>query len=162
MRSNFCVSPTAQRLQHRQRMTSNKADNIDGCVVITGGTGSFGRAFTRYLLANTDAKIRIVSRDEAKQEDLQREFPDSRLTFILGDLRGLRKLASAVDGATVIVHAAALKRVAIGERQADEFVKTNVNGTANVIDAALLAGGAGEEGFFSFQTPGPFYHAPTK
>ena len=121
-------------------MTSNKSDNIDGCVVITGGTGSFGRAFTRYLLANTDAKIRIVSRDEAKQEDMQREFPDSRLTFILGDVRDLRKLASAVDGATIIVHAAALKRVATGERQADEFSKTNVNGTANVIDAALLAG----------------------
>jgi len=121
-------------------MTSNKSDNIDGCVVITGGTGSFGRAFARYLLANTDAKIRIASRDEAKQEDMQREFPDSRLTFILCDVRDLRKLASAVDGATIIVHAAALKRVATGEQQADEFAKTNVNGTANVIDAALLAG----------------------
>ena len=119
-------------------MIPNKADNIDGCVVITGGTGSFGRAFTRYLLANTDAKIRIVSRDESKQEDMQRGLTDSRLTFILCDVRDLRKLASAVDGATVIVHAAALKRVATGERQADEFVKTNVTGTANVIDAAIL------------------------
>ena len=98
-------------------MIPNKADNIDGCVVITGGTGSFGRAFTRYLLANTDAKIRIVSRDESKQEDMQRGLTDSRLTFILCDVRDLRKLASAVDGATVIVHAAALKRVATGERQ---------------------------------------------
>src|SRR3989304_8596013 len=140
MRSNFCVSPTAQRLQHRQRMTSNKSDNIDGCVVIAGSTGSLGRAFTRYLLANTDAKIRIVSRDEAKQEDMQREFPDSRLTFILGDVRDLRKLASAVDGATIIIHAAALKRVATGERQADEFVKTKATRNANVIDAGQLDG----------------------
>jgi len=121
-------------------MTANKPDSTDGCVVITGGTGSFGQAFTRFLLANTDAKIRITSRDEAKQEQMQREFPDSRLTFILCDVRDLRKLANAVDGATIIVHAAALKRVSTGERQADEFTKTNVDGTANVIDAALLAG----------------------
>ena len=121
-------------------MTLNKSDNTDGCVVITGGTGSFGQSFTRYLLANTDAKIRIISRDEAKQEQMQREFSDSRLTFILCDVRDFRKLISAIDGATIIVHAAALKRVSTGERQADEFTKTNVDGTANVVDAVLLAG----------------------
>src|SRR4030065_1505524 len=122
-------------------MIPNKADNIDGCVVITGGTGSFGRAFTRYLLANTDAKIRIVSRDESKQEDMQRGLTDSRLTFILCDVRDLRKLASAVDGATVIVHAAALKRVATGEREGGGGVKTKTNAkTHNIARAGLTWG----------------------
>ena len=111
-----------------------------GCVAITGGTGSFGQAFTRHLLAHTDAKIRIISRDEAKQDDMQRALPDARLTFILGDVRDRDKLAGAFHGADSVLHAAALKRVPFGQVNPDEFVKTNTNGTENAIEAALRAG----------------------
>ena len=107
-------------------------------VLITGGTGSFGRAFARFLLDNTPAHVRLFSRDEHKQADLARTIPPGpRVTYILGDVRDRDRLAIAADGCTGIVHAAALKTVPAGERQADEFVKTNVSGTQNVIWAAL-------------------------
>src|SRR3990167_11490666 len=107
-------------------------------VLITGGTGSFGRAFARFLLDTTTARVRLFSRDEHKQADLARTLPSGpRVTYIIGDVRDRDRLAIAAEGCTAIVHAAALKRVDSGERQADEFVKTNIAGTQNVIWAAL-------------------------
>ncbi len=111
---------------------------LDGTVVVSGGTGSFGRAFTRYLLENTTARVRVFSRDEHKQADMAREFPAGpRLSYLLGDVRDYDRLCLAFDGAQAIVHAAALKTVPAGERQFSEFVQTNIYGTENVIRAAL-------------------------
>lgn len=113
-----------------------------GCVVITGGTGSFGSAFARFLLAETDGSIRIYSRDEHRQEMLARELElefgieARRVTFILGDVRDEARLAIACARADAIVHAAALKSVPMGQRHLDEFVKTNIGGTLNVLVAA--------------------------
>lgn len=110
-------------------------------VVVTGGTGSFGRAFVRYLLTGTGASVRVFSRDEHKQADMAQEFPPGpRLTYILGDVRYREKLRRAFDGAAAVVHAAALKTVPAGERHADEFVATNVYGSQNVVTAAIEAG----------------------
>lgn len=107
-------------------------------IVITGGTGSFGQAFTRLLLETTTATVRIISRDEHKQADMARIFPPGpRLSYLLGDVRDLERLRVALDGADAVVHAAAFKLVPTGERQADEIVKTNIVGTDLVVRAAL-------------------------
>jgi len=121
-------------------ISPRRLSGADYVILITGGTGSFGQAFTRYLLDSpSPPRIRIYSRDEAKQEDMLREFGDnSRLTFIIGDVRDAAKLRIAMDSVDAVVHAAALKRVPAGEQHADEFAKTNVTGTQNVIEAALL------------------------
>lgn len=110
-------------------------------VVVTGGTGSFGSAFTRYLLDHTPMRVRVLSRDEHKQEAMMRLLPPGpRLTYILADVRDRDALRQAFDGAWAVVHAAALKVVGQGERHADEFARTNIVGTMNVISAALSAG----------------------
>lgn len=115
--------------------------NPTNTVVITGGTGSFGSAFTRYLLDETSLRVRVLSRDEHKQESMQRLLPPSaQLTYILADVRDVTALEQAFDGAWAVVHAAALKVVGMGQQHADEFTRTNVQGSANVIDAALAAG----------------------
>lgn len=111
-------------------------------VLITGGTGSFGAAFTEFLLSLPGGpRVRIYSRDEHKQEDLQRKFgQDDRLTFIIGDVRDERRIRRAMRGADAVVHAAALKTVPAGERHADEFALTNITGTVHVKNAAVEAG----------------------
>lgn len=120
---------------------SSPADPHTATIAITGGTGSFGAAFARFLLAETSAKVRLISRDEHKQLALMQALPPSaRLTYILADIRDGAKLAQAFDGADAVVHAAALKVAPMGERHADEFVKTNVYGSQNVIEAALARG----------------------
>ena len=106
--------------------------------VIVGGTGSFGSALVRYLLEYTDHKVRILSRDEDKQERMMQVFPsDAKTTYILADVRDRERLITAFYRADIIVHAAALKRVPLGELHAQEFFKTNVLGTYNVIEAAI-------------------------
>jgi UDP-N-acetylglucosamine 4,6-dehydratase len=112
----------------------------DKVVLVTGGTGSFGSAFTKELLANHEpAAVRIYSRDELKQWDMQRRFDDDRLRFFLGDVRSLERLTQAVRGADVIVHAAALKQVPACEYNPFEAVQTNVLGAENVVAAAMAA-----------------------
>lgn len=108
-------------------------------VVVTGGTGSFGRAFVRESLAAHDpAAVRIYSRDELKQWELQQQFEgDSRLRFMVGDVRDEARLARAMHGADVVVHAAALKQVPICEYNPFEAVQTNVIGAENVVSAAI-------------------------
>ncbi len=107
-------------------------------VLVTGGTGSFGQAFTRLLLRDTKvAAVRIFSRDEYKQSEMQRRVNDERLRFLIGDVRDSERLRRAFDGVNVVVHAAALKQVPACEYNPLEAVKTNILGAANVIDAAI-------------------------
>ncbi|MFN2453662.1 MAG: UDP-N-acetylglucosamine 4,6-dehydratase (inverting) [Pyrinomonadaceae bacterium] len=114
-------------------------------ILITGGTGSFGRALVRTLLTKPETWQRIVifSRDELKQYDMQQEFPHERypqLRFFIGDVRDAERLRRAVEGIDVVVHAAALKQVPAAEYNPFEAVKTNVIGAENVINAALDQG----------------------
>ena len=107
-------------------------------VLITGGTGSFGKSFVRELLSNKDIKKVIVfSRDELKQYHMRREIKDKRLRFFIGDIRDLERLRRAFSGVDIIVHAAALKQVPILEYNPFEAVKTNIIGTQNIIEAAI-------------------------
>jgi len=106
-------------------------------VLVTGGTGTFGHEFVRQALTLGPKKIIVLSRDELKQGEMQREFPDSRLRFFLGDVRERDRLYRAFDGVDVVVHAAALKQVPACEYNPFEATKTNVLGAQNVIEAAI-------------------------
>ncbi|MFA4941348.1 MAG: polysaccharide biosynthesis protein, partial [Patescibacteria group bacterium] len=116
--------------------------NLDNkTVLITGGTGSFGKNFAKYLLENFNLKKLIIfSRDELKQFNMQRELNDERLRFFIGDVRDLQRLERAFDGVDVVIHAAALKQVPLLEYNPFEAVKTNVLGSQNVVDAAIDRG----------------------
>lgn len=111
----------------------------DASILITGGTGSIGKAFINHLLENSKARrIIIFSRDELKQHELRKYFKDnSRLRWFLGDVRDLQRLVRAFHGVDFIIHAAALKQVDTGEYNPMEFIKTNVLGSQNIIDAAI-------------------------
>lgn len=109
-------------------------------VLITGGTGTFGRAFVKKLLQDSKAaKIIIYSRDEFKQHEMRQELsdPDNRLRFFLGDVRDLQRLERAFQDVDIVMHAAALKQVPAIEYNPFEGIKTNIIGTQNVIEAAL-------------------------
>jgi UDP-N-acetylglucosamine 4,6-dehydratase len=107
-------------------------------VLITGGTGSFGKNFAKYLLDNYQLKKLIIfSRDEFKQFNMHQEFGDNRLRFFVGDVRDKERLARAFHGVDIVIHAAALKQIPILEYNPFEAVKTNVVGSQNVIDAAI-------------------------
>src|SRR5574339_193066 len=111
-------------------------------VLITGGTGSFGKKFTKTLLKEFNPKkIIIFSRDELKQHEMQvGGFNDPRLRYFIGDVRDRERLVRAMYGVDVVVHAAALKQVPACEYNPMEAIKTNIMGTANVVEAALDAG----------------------
>lgn len=115
---------------------------IDGAdILITGGTGSFGRALVKHLLKQDPRRIIVYSRDELKQYDMQREFSgDERLRFFLGDVRDAERLRRAFCGVDYVVHAAALKQVPACEYNPQEAVKTNVFGACNVVEAAIDMG----------------------
>ncbi|MBU0660596.1 UDP-N-acetylglucosamine 4,6-dehydratase (inverting) [Patescibacteria group bacterium] len=107
-------------------------------VLITGGTGSFGKSFTHFLLNNTEVKkVIIFSRDELKQYHLAKEIQDDRVRFFLGDIRDVSRLQRAFHGVDIVVHAAALKQVPTLEYNPTEAIKTNVLGTQNIIEAAI-------------------------
>jgi len=108
-------------------------------ILITGGTGSFGSNFVKFLLRFSGAeKIIIFSRDELKQFHLRQALKDdSRLRFFLGDVRSLKRLERAFHGVDIVVHAAALKQVSTLEYNPFEAVETNILGSQNVIDAAI-------------------------
>lgn len=111
---------------------------LDGSsVLITGGTGSFGKALTRHLLTSNVRRIAVFSRDELKQLEMKNEFKDDRLRFFLGDIRDSGRLDLALHNVDYVVHAAALKQVDTGEYNPMEFVKTNVFGSQNVIDSCI-------------------------
>ena len=109
-------------------------------LLITGGTGSFGNAVLRRFLDADLAEIRILSRDEKKQDDMRKRYASDRLKFYIGDVRDPQSLGNAVRGADFIFHAAALKQVPSCEFHPLEAVKTNVLGTENVLEAAIRHG----------------------
>jgi UDP-N-acetylglucosamine 4,6-dehydratase len=111
-------------------------------VLITGGTGSLGKALVKELLANTQVRrIAIFSRDEMKQHEFRNEIgDDSRLRWFIGDIRDLERLKRAMHGVDYVIHTAALKQVDTGEYNPMEFIKTNVLGSQNVIDACIDSG----------------------
>ncbi len=116
---------------------------LDGkSILITGGTGSLGQSLTRHILSTTKIRrIAIFSRDELKQSNMRIEFAnDDRLRWFLGDIRDLERLKRALHDVDFVIHAAALKQVDTGEYNPMEFIKTNVLGSQNVIDAAISAG----------------------
>ena len=109
-------------------------------ILITGGTGSFGKCFTKYALTNYNPKkIIIYSRDEFKQYLMQNEFKEyeSKMRYFIGDVRDKDRLKRAFEGVDYVIHAAALKQVPACEYNPNEAIKTNINGAQNVIDAAL-------------------------
>jgi UDP-N-acetylglucosamine 4,6-dehydratase len=116
-------------------------------ILVTGGTGSFGKAFIKEILTHHNPRrVAILSRDELKQSEMRAEFqeafggPDPRLRWFLGDVREKDRLMRAFHGVDYIVHAAALKQVDTAEYNPFEFVKTNILGSQNVIDAAIETG----------------------
>ena len=111
------------------------------CILVTGGTGSFGSTVAKRLLAeNRVSELRILSRDEAKQDDLRRWLGDSRARFYVGDVRDYQSVEEATRGVDYVFHAAALKQVPSCEFFPLQAVATNVHGTDNVIRAADRAG----------------------
>lgn len=109
-------------------------------LLITGGTGSFGNAVLRRFLNSDLREIRILSRDEKKQDDMRKRFNNPKLKFYIGDVRDYQSVLNAVRGVDFIYHAAALKQVPSCEFHPMEAVKTNVLGTENVLEAAINCG----------------------
>ena len=109
-------------------------------ILITGGTGSFGNSVLRRFLDSDLAEIRILSRDEKKQDDMRKRYSHPKLRFYIGDVRDYQSVLSAVRGVDFIFHASALKQVPSCEFHPMEAVKTNVLGTENVLEAAIQAG----------------------
>ena len=114
---------------------------IASSVLITGGTGSFGRAFTARLLKDGIAeRICIYSRGEHMQAQMRDDFnDDGRLRWFIGDVRDRDRLRRAMEGVDIVVHAAALKRIEVGQYNPVEMIKTNILGAVNVIEAAMDA-----------------------
>jgi UDP-N-acetylglucosamine 4,6-dehydratase len=112
----------------------------DKTLLITGGTGSFGNAVLRRFLNSDLREIRILSRDEKKQDDMRKRHNSQKLKFYIGDVRELRSVATAMRGVDYVFHAAALKQVPSCEFHPMEAVRTNVLGTENILEAAIAAG----------------------
>jgi UDP-N-acetylglucosamine 4,6-dehydratase/5-epimerase len=108
-------------------------------ILVTGGTGSFGSRFIKHVLEDhAPAAIRVFSRDELKQSEMQRRFADeSRLRYLVGDVRDLPRLVRATRGVDVIIHAAAMKQVPACEYNPFEAVQTNILGAENIVTAAI-------------------------
>ena len=116
-------------------------DLNDKVILVTGGTGSFGRRFAETVLKRfAPKKLIIFSRDELKQSEMLRDFPQKNVRFFIGDVRDLDRLRRAMRGVDIVVHAAAMKQVPACEYNPFEAVKTNVIGGSNVIEAAIDAG----------------------
>jgi UDP-glucose 4-epimerase len=109
-------------------------------LLISGGTGSFGNAVLRRFIDSDVKEIRILSRDEKKQDDMRKRYNNSKLKFYIGDVRDYQSVLNAVRGVDYIYHAAALKQVPSCEFHPLEAVKTNVLGTENVLEAAISCG----------------------
>jgi len=110
-------------------------------ILITGGTGSFGKKLTEIVLRKYHPKkIIIYSRDELKQSDMEKQFAEPEMRYFIGDVRDLRRLERAFDGVDVVIHAAALKQVPAAEYNPIEPIKTNILGAVNVIDSAIDCG----------------------
>ena len=106
-------------------------------VLVTGGTGSFGKKFTRKALELGVKKIIVFSRDELKQYEMKQEFQDERIRFFIGDVRDAERLERAFSGVDIVIHAAAMKHVDACEYNPFEAIKTNINGAQNIVEAAI-------------------------
>lgn len=113
---------------------------LDKILLITGGTGSFGNAVLARYLKSDIKEIRIFSRDEKKQDDMRKKFDNPKISFYIGDVRDYQSVLNATRGVSYIFHAAALKQVPSCEFYPLEAVKTNVLGTENVLEAAIVSG----------------------
>lgn len=115
---------------------------MDGkTILITGGSGSFGNAFARYALSHLNPrKVIVFSRDEYKQFEMRKRFPDPRMRFFIGDVRDEKRLRTAFSDVDIVIHAAALKHVPVGEIYPSEFNATNITGTENVVRASIDCG----------------------
>lgn len=114
---------------------------LDGrTILVTGGTGSFGKAFVERALKSKAKKIIVFSRDEQKHYQMDREIKDRRLRFFVGDIRDRDRLNTALRDVNIVIHAAAMKHVPICEYNPIEAVQTNVNGARNLIEAAMANG----------------------
>jgi len=125
-------------------MNSGIFDWSGASVLVTGGTGSFGKQFVATMLNEyRPRRLAVLSRDELKQSEMARQFPvgsDSPMRYLLGDVRDADRLRRAFDGVDIVVHAAAMKQVPAAESDPFEAVLTNIMGTKNVIDAAIDGG----------------------
>jgi len=110
-------------------------------ILITGGTGSFGKRFIRYILDNyTPARLIVFSRDELKQFEMQQDFQHKSMRYFIGDVRDKDRLLTATKNVDFVIHAAALKQVPAAEYNPNECIKTNIYGAQNVIDACIANG----------------------
>lgn len=126
-------------------MVGTLVNNVDipftnKTLLVTGGTGTFGNAVTRRLISTDVREIRILSRDEKKQDDMRKEYADKKLKFYLGDVRNPESLRDALSGVDYIFHAAALKQVPSCEFFPLEAVRTNALGAENMLSEATRAG----------------------
>ena len=115
----------------------------DKSILITGGTGSFGQKFVKTILQNfRPRRVIVYSRDEWKQSEMKmdEDFANTQVRFFLGDVRDKDRLCLAMRGVDFVVHAAALKQVPAAEYNPHEFIKTNVDGATNVVEASLHSG----------------------
>jgi len=107
-------------------------------ILVTGGCGSFGQKFTEIVLKEHNPKsVRIYDNRELAEVEMERKFNDSRLRFFIGDVRDKNRLHRAMNGVNIVVHAAALKHIPVCEYNPIEAIRTNIEGTVNVIDAAI-------------------------
>jgi UDP-N-acetylglucosamine 4,6-dehydratase/5-epimerase len=112
----------------------------DQTILVTGGTGSFGKKYIKTALEQGVKKIIVFSRDELKQYEMAQQFTDPRIRFFIGDVRDKERLYRAFDGVDIVIHAAALKHVGACEYNPFEAVKTNIHGAQNIIEAAIDRG----------------------
>ena len=118
-----------------KKMLNNKT------ILVTGGTGSFGKEFTNFVIKNYSIKKLIIfSRDELKQYEMQKLFPHKNIRFFIGDVRDKERLNLAMQNVDYVIHAAALKHVPIAEYNPIECIKTNIYGAQNIITASLYCG----------------------
>lgn len=109
----------------------------DKVILVTGGTGTFGKAFVKDALTKGPKQIRVFSRDELKQAQMAAEINDPRVEYLCGDVRDFERLSVALEGVDICIHAAAMKRIEKCERDPQECKKTNVDGSINVLNACL-------------------------
>jgi len=106
-------------------------------VLVTGGTGSFGQSFVAEALKQNPQEIKVFSRSEQRQSEMKSRFNDSRLKFLIGDIRDINRVHEATRNVDIVVHAAALKRIPEGEEVPEEFVKTNILGSLNLMHSCI-------------------------
>ena len=130
--------PSQSKSQSQSQLTNRHLMFNDKSILITGGTGSFGKQYVKTMLERYRPKRLIIySRDELKQYEMEQEFNDPCMRYFIGDVRDRDRLVQAMNGVDYVIHAAALKQVPAAEYNPMECIKTNIHGAENVIQAAL-------------------------